>query len=166
MGCGSQAGGRQVEIPKEFTIHGHVLDNSSRSLKMACLYAGKTFNFNTIDFVKGANNDTRFLAINPTGHIPMVEEGQFKILGGNHIIFVYLAKNSGMVGQKLFPTEMEQKIKAVIGWHQAKMMVPGQQMFRMQCMPEQFKLKSAKEQYKRWEQDFMSCLKGLDMKLV
>jgi len=39
-------------------------------------------------------------------------------------------------------------------------------MFRMQVMPEQFKLKSAKEQYKRWEQDFMSCLKGLDMKLV
>ena len=92
---------------------------------MACNHSGKTFNWNTIDFVKGGNTDPRFLAINPTGHIPMIEEGQFKILGGNHVIFVFLCKNSGMVGQKLFPSELENKIKGVMGWHQAKMQVVG-----------------------------------------
>lgn len=96
----------------------------------------------------------------------MIEEGQFKILGGNHIIFVYLAKNSPQVGQKLVHPELDQKIKGVIGWHQAKMMIPGTQMFKIQCQPDQFKVKTTKEQYSKWEQDFLQCLQGLDMKLV
>ena len=95
MGCNTNANNtRIVEMPKEFTIHGHILDNTSRSLKVACNISGKQVNFNSIDFINGKNNEARFLAINPTGHIPVIEEGQFKILGGNHIIFVYLAKNS------------------------------------------------------------------------
>ena len=137
MGCGgNNQNSRVVEIPKEFTIHGHILDNTSRSLKMACLYAGKTQNFNSIDFIKGQNMEPRFLNINPTGHIPMIEEGQYKILGGNHIVFVYLAKNSQQVSEKLVQPELEQKIKGVIGWHMAKMMIPGQQMFKIQCQPD------------------------------
>ena len=35
------------------------------------------------------------MAVNPTGHIPMIEEGAFKVLGGNHIIYVYLCKSKG-----------------------------------------------------------------------
>ena len=99
MGCGAGSNNRgpPVEVPKEFTIYGHILDNSSRSLKMACDYSGKKYHFNTIDFTKGANADVRFTNINPTGHIPMIEEGQFKILGGNHIIFVYLSKKDADV---------------------------------------------------------------------
>lgn len=73
--AGGNANARVVEIPKEFTIHGHILDNTSRSLKIACQYSGKTFNFMAVDFLKGQNNDPRFLSINPTGHIPMIEEG-------------------------------------------------------------------------------------------
>ena len=143
--AGANQNVRPVEIPKEFTIHGHILDNTSRSLKAACLYSGKQFNFNSIDFIKGENSDNRFTNINPTGHIPMIEEGQFKILGGNHIIFVFLCKNSAIVGQKLFHMELDQKIKGVIGWHQAKMQVPGQQIFKMICMSEKYRLKNTKE---------------------
>ena len=39
-------------------------------------------------------------------------------------------------------------------------------MFRMICMSDQFKMKASKDQYKKWNSDFMSCLKGLDLKLV
>jgi glutathione S-transferase len=49
---------------------------------------------NSIDFIKQANQDVRYTAINPTGHIPMIEEGQFKVLGGNHVIYVYLCKHA------------------------------------------------------------------------
>lgn len=55
----------------------------------------------------------------------MIEEGQYKILGGNHIVFIYLAKTSQQVSEKLVQPELEQKIKGVIGWHMAKMMIPG-----------------------------------------
>lgn len=70
------------------------------------------------------------------------------------------------MAEKLVQPELEQKIKGVIGWHMAKMMIPGQQMFKIQCQSDQFKIKVTKEQYSKWEQDFMQCLQGLDMKLV
>ena len=39
-------------------------------------------------------------------------------------------------------------------------------MFKIQCQPDQFKVKTTKDQYQKWEQDFMQNLQGLDMKLV
>ena len=93
--CAGSANTRgPVEQPKSFTIYGHIIDNASRSLKMACDFSQKQAAWNEIDFIKQANTDSRYTAINPTGHIPMVEEGQFKVLGGNHVIYVYLCKHT------------------------------------------------------------------------
>lgn len=92
--CGGAKGTREIEIPKQFSIHGHIIDSQTRSLVMACNVAGKTFILNSIDFVKQANIDTRYLAVNPTGHIPMIEEGHYKVLGGSHIIYVFLCKHA------------------------------------------------------------------------
>ena len=46
------------------------------------------------------------------------------------------------------------------------MMIPGQQMFKIQCQPDQFKVKATAEHYEKWQKDFMQCLQGLDQKLV
>ena len=82
-----------------------------------CDKAGQTFILNKIDTLKGENRQTRYLSINPTGHIPMIEEGMFKVLGGNHIIFVYLCKSKANISQKLMPGELEQKVKGILGWY-------------------------------------------------
>ena len=33
-------------------------------------------------------------------------------------------------------------------------------------MAEKFKLKNSKEQFTKWQSDFISCLKALDLKLI
>ena len=96
----------------------------------------------------------------------MIEEGTFKVLGGNHIIYVFLCKSKSNVGNKLLPQELENKVKGILGWYQAKMQVPGQQMFRMQTEPGLFGGSPSKEVYDKWLSDFMACLKTLDQRLV
>ena len=62
----------------------------------------------------------------------------FKVLGGNHIIYVYLCKSKANIAQRLMPAEVEQKIKGILGWYQAKMATPGQQLFRLLYEPSAF----------------------------
>ena len=108
MGCGgnsNQRGG--VEMPKPLTIHGHIMDNSTRSLMAVCDKAEIKYQHNKIDPIKNENIGERYLAVNPTGHIPMIEHGLYKILGGNSVIFVYLGKANATVGSKLLAPDME-----------------------------------------------------------
>jgi glutathione S-transferase len=130
-----------------------------------CDKAKQTYIFNKIDPLKGDNRSTRYVSINPTGHIPMIEEGQFKVLGGNHIIFVYLWKSKAVISQLLAPTDNEQKVKGMIGWHQAKMSTPGQQLFRMLYEPTAFSSKPSMAQYNKWRDDMIQSFKALDDKL-
>ena len=60
---------------------------------------------NKIDPIKNENVGERYLAINPTGHIPMIEDGTYRVFGGNHIIFVYICKSKTTIGSKLLPTD-------------------------------------------------------------
>jgi len=124
MGCGSNSNARQVDIPKNLMIHGSVIDNQTRSLMAACAYSNQQFNLQEIDTLKGENRQPRYLQVNPTGHIPLIEDGPYKVLGGNHLVYVYICKSKSQVGSKLMPQELEGKIKGVIGWNIAKMMTP------------------------------------------
>ena len=125
MGCNS-ASSRQVDAPKNLNIHGHILDNQSRSLMACCKVSGVTFVMNSHNFLAGDNTSKNYLTINPTGHIPMLEEGPYKVLGGNHLVYIYLCKSKTAIASKMMPTELEQKVKGVIGWNIAKMMTPCQ----------------------------------------
>ena len=107
MGCGGNAGA-QVEMPKTLTIHGHILNSTSRSLMCICDVANQNFVLNKIDTIKNQHKDIRYVGINPTCTIPMIEEGMFKVLGGNHVIYVFLCKNHTGIAQKLMPSELEQ----------------------------------------------------------
>ena len=133
---------------------------------MICNKANVTFIPNKIDTLKGDNKQTRYLSINPTGHIPMLEEGMFKVLGGNHVIYIYLAKSKSKISELLMPAEMEQKVKAIIGWHQAKMATPAQQIFRILYDPSAFPTKPTSAQLDKWKQEMMMCMKALDEKVV
>jgi len=131
-----------------------------------CEKAGETYKLNKIEPLKGDNKNVRYLSINPTGHIPMIEDGMFKVLGGNHIIFVFLCKSKANISQKLMPAELDLKIKGILGWHQAKMLVPGQQMFRILYEPSAFASPPSLASLNKWREDMLSCLKALDEKLV
>ena len=72
MGCGGASNARPVELPQKLTIHGSIVDSSTRSLMGMCKKSGQDFVFNKIDHVKGENTQSRYFNINPTGHIPMI----------------------------------------------------------------------------------------------
>ena len=92
-------------MPKNLTIYGNICDSQTRSLMAICDKANEKYILSKIDPIKGEHIQTRYLAVNPTGHIPMIEEGMFKVLGGNHIIFVYLTKSKGTMSS-LMPQEL------------------------------------------------------------
>ena len=54
----------------------------------------------------------------------------------------------------------------MIGWHQAKMAIPCQQMFKIYYEPHIFIQKPTKDQLTKWENEVIQCLKALDYKLV
>ena len=55
----------------------------------------------------------------------MVEDGHFRAVGGDVVIYAFVCKNQTLIGQKVMPTDLEFKAKAILGWHQAKMYWPG-----------------------------------------
>ena len=82
---------------------------------MACRLAGKDFDFKPVDLQNAAKN-VEFKQLNPTGHFPFIEDGQWRVMGGNYVIFVFLCKNASAVGKALMPEELEGKIRGVVGW--------------------------------------------------
>ena len=111
------------------------------------------FIYNQINPIKGENRNNKYLLINPTGHVPMIQDGQFKVLGGNHIIFVYLAKSKSVIQQQLMPSDNEQAIKSVIGWYNSKMATAGQQLFRILYEPGAYPTHPTQAQYDKWKND-------------
>lgn len=96
----------------------------------------------------------------------MIEEGPYKVFGGNHIIFIYVCKSKSNVGQKLLPKELEQKIKGVLGWYFAKMQISGHQFFKIMTDPSYFETPPTLEFYEKVKSDFYECIKTIDEQLV
>ena len=103
MGCGGNSNIRQVELPKELTIYGNILDSQSRTLKVCAEIGGKSFKFNNVDYLKPGPKFNDYLAKNPLGTIPMIEEGSYRIFGGSNIIYIFLCKNFETIESKLMP---------------------------------------------------------------
>ena len=92
MGCGGNASAA-VPVPKQLTIHGHITNSTTRSLMGICQHTNQTYLVNEVNALKNEHTGAKYIGINPSGTIPMMEEGMFKVLGGNHVIFVFLCKH-------------------------------------------------------------------------
>ena len=74
------------------TLYGHILDSQSRSIMAINEITGQRCHINPFDPTKGENKTDKFLQINPCGQIPMIEEGNYKVMGGSYVMFVYMCK--------------------------------------------------------------------------
>ena len=142
------------------------MDTQTRSLMCICDKTGTKFIFSRIDTIAGDNRQQRYLSINPTGHIPMIEEGHFKVLGGNHIILIFLCKSKSAIADKMMPSADEQKIKGILGWYQAKMHTPGTQIFRVYYDTKAFAAPPSLQTLNKWKDEFLQCFRALDDKLI
>lgn len=153
-------------MPKPLTLYGNILDNPSRNIMAMCNFCQVKLQTITIDFLKPASIEA-FKKKSITGHIPMIEEGKYQVLGGNHMIYIYLARSKqDSIGTTLLPDELEKNIKGIIGWHQARMMIPCQQIFRYHVEPNVFPTEPTAKMRENWMNEVKQCMKTLDESLI
>ena len=64
------------------------------------------------------------------------------------------------------PADKETKIKGILGWEQAKLSIPTQQIYKMYYQTSVFEKPPTLETLKKWEQELSKCFKALDDLLV
>ena len=52
-----------------------------------CNFSNEEIELKKIDHLKGDHRLPKYIEINQTGHIPLIEEGHYKVMGGSHVIF-------------------------------------------------------------------------------
>jgi glutathione S-transferase len=82
-----------------------LIDNQTRSLITSCSLSNTPYKFEPYDILKGETKNAKFLAINPTGSIPFIEDGDYRVFGGNMGIYGYICKSKKNIGNKFLPEE-------------------------------------------------------------
>ena len=79
-----------------------------------CGDTNKTFHpVNSIDEKKNELKSEPYISINPTGRIPTLIEGSYKVLGSADLnILFYLIKTHRKMGDMLYPEDLQMKIDA------------------------------------------------------
>jgi glutathione S-transferase len=90
-------------------IYGVARSRAFRTLWMAA-ELGLEYEHVKIDFVEGTRQPA-FLAINPNGHVPVIDDDGFK-LWESMAINLYLAKKYGGGPQRLYPQRLEDEARA------------------------------------------------------
>ena len=68
---------------------------------------------------------------NPSGQIPTITEGQYKIIGGGNTHVQYLVNSHDLVAQHLYPEALRSEVEKFLNWFQSKMRPETQRLVRM-----------------------------------
>ena len=83
-------------------LYGHELSGNTYKVKLLLSLLGLEYQWIPVDLLKGAHKQPEFLALNPFGQVPVLEDGEV-VLGDAQAILVYLARQYG--GEKWLPLE-------------------------------------------------------------
>ncbi len=72
-----------------------------------------------------------YQAQNPSCQIPMITEGQFKILGGGNTFINFLVNSNKQVAEHLYPESLRPEIEKFLNWFQSKMRPETHRLIRM-----------------------------------
>lgn len=86
-------------------IYGHPLSSPTNKVRMCANAAGAGFEFVIVDLSKGEHKQPPYLAINPVGQIPAIDDDGFKLFESTAII-KYLARK---YGPGLYPDDVRQQ---------------------------------------------------------
>ena len=75
-------------------LHHHPLSGHAHRARLALSLLGLPCELVEVDLARGANRSPEFLALNPFGQVPVLEDGGTVVADSNAIL-VYLAKRSG-----------------------------------------------------------------------
>ena len=132
MGCG---GSHPVPPPGAgtgtLTIYGDYFSSDTRTLLCLVYIAGVPHQFNEIDTFQGDHKKDSYTLINPTQQIPMITEGNFKILGGSQLSVLYLCNSNKRIGDKLYQKENRATIDKHMAWFLSRMKPTSSKLARM-----------------------------------
>ncbi|SDE11872.1 glutathione S-transferase family protein [Belnapia rosea] len=75
-------------------LHHHPLSGHAHRVRLALSLLGLPCELVEVDLARGANRSPEFLALNPFGQVPVLEDGG-TVVADSSAILVYLAKRSG-----------------------------------------------------------------------
>lgn len=168
MGCG---GSKENTLDRpgngKLTVWGDHFNSDTRTILSIINIAGVPYSFEEVDQFKGDHKKDSYLAINPSGQIPMITEGSFKILGGNNIFLIYLCNSHQRIKDKLYPVETRVEIEKHLSWFQSRMRPCAGRLTRMIVQPQAFgdKAPSQQELNREQEEFFKKLLPSLDQQL-
>ena len=86
MGCGPSTPASIERLPGSgrLTVYGDHFNSDTRALLGILKVSGVPHQFEKISLLQEQNKQPSYLAQNPSGQIPMITEGQFKIIGGGN----------------------------------------------------------------------------------
>ena len=170
MGCSN---GKQETLERpginggRLTVWGDHFNSDTRTILSILKVAGVLHNLEEVDQFKGDHKKESYLAQNPSGQIPMITEGSFKILGGNNIFLIYLCNSHEQIKRKLYPDESKVDIEKHLAWFQSRMKPTSTRLIKMIVQPQAFgdKAPSAQELQREQEEFFKKLLPSLDKQL-
>mmetsp|Transcript_13737 Transcript_13737/g.13450 ORF Transcript_13737/g.13450 Transcript_13737/m.13450 type:complete len:90 (-) Transcript_13737:344-613(-) len=88
-----------------------------------------------VDTMRNEQKNQSYLAVNPTGSIPMVTDGGYKVLGGSQVLLNYICNSQKNIKEMLYPAEMTNDIQKYFSWFQALMKPASQRLIKMHAFP-------------------------------
>ena len=130
MGCGGSKDTMQRPSSK-LTVYGDYFNSDTRAIIGILKFAKIPHAFEEVNIFQEDQKKPAYLAINPSGQIPMVSEGQFKIIGGGNNLITYVMNAHKNVSDLLYPEECKAEVEKYLNWFLSKMRPETQRLIRM-----------------------------------
>uniref|UniRef100_A0A7S4PD74 Glutathione transferase n=1 Tax=Paramoeba aestuarina TaxID=180227 RepID=A0A7S4PD74_9EUKA len=116
-------------MSSKVVIHGHWVSQPCRSVLWAMMNEGVAFDFKKWDPMSGETRSPEFLAMNPAGTIPVMEDNGL-FLFESPAIMTYLAQKHHW--NKLYPTDLAQRsqVDQYLHWHHGNTRLCSGALFR------------------------------------
>lgn len=133
MGCnGSKGQGPDtIERPSRLTVWGDHFNSDTRALLGILAISQVPYVFHKVNMLNEEHRKESYLIQNPSGQIPMITEGQFKVLGGGNTLITYLVNQHKSVAVHLYPEALKGEIEKFLNWFQSKMRPETSRLVRM-----------------------------------
>lgn len=116
-------------------VYVDMMSQPSRAVLAFCKLTGIPHKVVLADIAKGLNRTPEFLAINPAGQVPAIEDGDLK-LGEAHAILSYLA-TSRRVADHWYPADLKARaaVDQYLHWHHTHLRYAGRLVFNLVIGP-------------------------------